>query len=275
MRCALPSIGLAASILFTSLSWAKDLPPAIRAAQEETQWWAARSDVRNLFMFNYAYYSQGLCKDQDCSANRIDQEMASARDKMGDDFEKYRRHIGEYVQAIRELQSELPLGDLATLNGARSFSQIFKFGIFVTCVDFAKAVMGRAIDLGFSEPDIKFYVTMVEDGYRKMCPVPDGRAPILPRPVVHTLVAYRAAGKWNALNVEDPLAVPIELGTTLPNRLERRHQFTFPSLIAYQKLIYAGSYPANAILNGFQYSWLVSITANGSLDPDTDGLKCE
>lgn len=252
-----------------------DLPPSIKKAFAKVHRTAQSSSVRNLFMFNYAYYAKGLCKDQDCSEGKIQTEMNNAQAKMGDDFAKHLLNIDDYGRAIAFLQSKLAKGDLATVNGDRTYQQNLRAGVFVSCIDYAKAVMGKAIDYGFPKDDIKIYVTMNKDAYKVMCPAADGRAPVLPRPVVHTLIAYLNGGEWFALNVEDPDAIPIKIGTQLPDRLSREHQFTFPALVAYQKLIYAGSYPAESFINGFPYSWLVSITADGRLETDPSIVKCE
>src|SRR5262249_38389867 len=110
---------------------------------------AAKSSIRNLFMFNYTYYAKGFCKDQDCSDTAVQAQTAAALSKMGDDFEKYKMNIDAYAKSISTLQSKLPSGDLATLSGERTYRQILDSGIFVSCVDFAKSIMGKAIDLGF------------------------------------------------------------------------------------------------------------------------------
>lgn len=269
-------LALTSTLMISTLSWAQvRLPHAIDLAVKKVHRSAGKSSVRNLFMFNYVYYAKGFCKDQDCSEKKIHTEMANAKLKMGDDFEKYHLEIDAYARAISYLQAQLPEGDLATLNGHRTYSQVLRSGVFVTCIDFAKAVMGKAIDLGFPKANLRMYVTMVRDAYKQMCPVPDGRMPILPRPVVHTLVAYQERGQWFALNVEDPQAIPLSLGTNLPDRLGIEHQFTFPALIAYQKLSYAGAYTAESFINGYPFAWLISITANGHLETDLTKVRCE
>lgn len=252
-----------------------DLPFSLHLALRDVHRTARNSDIRNLFMFNYTYYANGFCKDQDCSEQKIKIEKASAREKMGDDFNKFEPHEGRYREAISFLQSRLKLGDLSSLHGQRSYLHIDRVGIYVSCVDFAKAVMGKAIEYGFPGEQLFLYVTMAEEGYKKMCPAADGSRPVLPRPLVHTLIAYQWKNKWYALNVEDPETQPLNLGSTLSKRLEIKHQFTFPALVAYQKLIYAGAFPAHKFINGYPWSWLVSITAAGKLELDPSSVKCE
>jgi hypothetical protein len=251
------------------------VPKEVDLAFNTVHMLARRSKVRNLFMFNYTYYAKGFCKDQDCSATNLQQQMDIAKNKMGNDFEAYNLDIESYARAIKSLQSKLSSGDLATLVSQRSFQQIFDDRIFVSCVDFAKGVMGRALEMGFPKENLKIFVTMIEDAYLRMCPLRDGRQPTMPRPVVHTLVAYFVLGQWYALNVEDPNALPILLGTKLPERLSTHYQFTFPALIAYQKLIFAGAFPAEAFIGGYPLAWLVGITASGKLEADTNLVRCE
>jgi hypothetical protein len=273
----MPTLILA--LLVSASGWtttlSKAMPAPITAAFLQTQDLASQSVVRNLFMFNYTYYANGFCGDQDCSAATVQAQMSAAQGKMGDDFGKYSQYQPIYAKAISALQSQLSAEDLGTLSMGRSYTQDMNYGAFVTCVDFAKVVMGRAIELGFPKENLMMYVTMVEDAYKKMCPATDGSKPILPRPTVHTMVAYKDGGEWYLLNVEDPEAMPIDLGAQLPARLGREHQFTFPALIAYQKLIFAGAYPADSFINGFPNNWLVSITADGQLETDLTALTCK
>jgi hypothetical protein len=251
------------------------VPKEIQDAFEAVHNQAKSSNVRNLFMLNYTYFAKGFCKDQDCSQAKIKTEIDFAKSKMGDDFLIYSQKETDYSAAIQNLQKSLSKGDLASLSGLRTFRQIYDHGIFATCVDFAKAVLGMSIENGFPESQLRMYVTMADDAYRKMCPSADGRQPIFPRPVVHTLVAYFDQNQWFALNVEDPSAVAIPLGSNLPTRLARSHQFTFPPLIAYQKLAYAGSYEPRHFIDGYPFEWLQSITAAGTLDVNTSALLCQ
>jgi hypothetical protein len=251
------------------------LPPALAKAFQKVHRTAEASPVRNLFMFNYTYFADGLCRDQDCSEQKIETEKTNAKNKMGDDFLKYSPQLKAYSKSLSRILSQLPTRDMGTLTGQRTAAQVMESGAFVTCVDFAKAVLAKAIQYGFPQEDLRMYVVMNEEAYKKMCPVADGRQPILPRPVIHTLVAYRDQGQWYALNVEDPQAVAIPLGAELPKRLDRTHQFTFPALIAYQKLIYAGSFSPADFINGYNVNWLLSMTAAGKLESNPSLVTCE
>jgi hypothetical protein len=235
---------------------------------------AAKSRVRNLFMFNYAYYSLGLCKDQDCSPQKIKTEMEIAKQKMGADFPVEIQNVNHYGQAIKYLQTRHKRGDLATLSSYRTTADIFNAGIFTTCVDFSKAVMDRAIRHGYPAQYLGFFVMMIKSDYLKMCPKRDGQAPILPRPIVHTLVAYWQNGQWFGINVENPKLDVINLGPRLPNRLSREHVFTFPKLIANQNLVYAGTYDPKYFVNGYPLDWLISITASGYFQNDLKQVRC-
>ena len=252
------------------------MPKEIRKAFASVHKTAANTLVKNLFMFNYTYYSSQLCKDQDCSAENVKKQIDLAKAKLGDDLEKYSPHTDAYVRVITRLQNELPSGDLGTLSGSRTSKQILKNKIFITCIDFAKSFLAKAIELGFPEQDLKFYVLMNTDGYNKMCPnKADGSKPVAARPVVHSLVAYKNNGQWYTLNVEDPEAVPSLVGTELPARLNRDYQFTFPALIAYQPMKYAGAFEPKDFVNGYNFGWLLGITAAGKLESDAAKIVCE
>jgi len=251
------------------------LPSAIKRAMVQVHKEAEASHVRNLFMFNYVYYQNGFCKDQDCSAEKVRTEVENTKNKLGGDFDKHVPYTEDYAEAIKYLQEQLPTGDLPSLVSARSAEQIFEGGIFTTCVDFAKTVMAAAIENGFPANRLKMYVTMVKAGYEKMCPARDGRKPILPRPVVHTLVAFEKHGQWHAINVENPNPEIVPVGKDMPERLSREYEFPYPPLIANQKLLYAGAYRATDFVSGFPAPWLISITVNGRLETNTAKFKCE
>lgn len=269
-------VAIALSALTLEVASASPVPNQIKSAFNYVHYVAAKSSVKNLFMFNYVYFAGRLCKDQDCSDQFIKGQLEGARMKMGDDFEKYYQHRTAYGYAIQNLQKGLSKGDLATLSGARSSDQILKNKIFVTCVDFAKAILSKSIENGFPEKDLKFYVLMNSEGYNKMCPgKADGKAPVAARPIIHSLIAYKSQGNWYTLNVEDPEAVPSLLGPNLPARLNRDYQFTFPALIAYQPMKFAGAFDAKDFMNGYNFSWLLGITAAGKLESDPTKIKCE
>jgi hypothetical protein len=251
------------------------LPPALAKAFRKVHGTAQESKVKNLFMFNYTYYADGHCQNQDCTEQKIENEKTLAKNKMGDDFLKYSPNMKAYSKSLSRVLSQLPSQDMGTLTGQRTAAQVMESGVFVTCVDYAKAILAKAIQYGFPQENLKMYVLMNEEAYKKMCPLADGRQPILPRPVIHTLVAYKDQGQWFALNVEDPQAVAIPLGAELPKRLERTHQFTFPALIAYQKLIYAGSFSPADFINGYDVNYLLSMTAAGTLEHDTSLVTCQ
>jgi hypothetical protein len=266
------------TLAMTSLnaSALEKMPKEIKRAFTGVHQAAATTSVKNLFMFNYTYFAGQFCKDQDCSVDNVAKQIDGAKAKLGDDLEKYSLHQAAYEKAIKRLQSDLPKGDLATLSGSRTADQVLKFKIFMTCVDFAKAVLLKALENGFAEADLKFYVLMNLDGYRKMCPgKADGNKPVAPRPVIHSLVAYRTNGNWFTLNVEDPEAVPSLVGPDLPDRLGRDYQFTFPALIAYQPMTYAGAFEPKDFVNGYDFGWLLGITAAGKLEKDPAKIVCE
>lgn len=124
----------------------------------------------------------------------------------------------------------------------RSADDTYTRSVYLTCVDCTKAVMLEALAEGMDAHDLRFFVTGVAETHAAMCPERDGRAATLPRPVVHTMVAYRFGGDWWLLNVEDPNAVPMDIGRDFPERMGETYQFAAPALVANKTLNFLGTY---------------------------------
>lgn len=235
---------------------------------------AATSFTRSLPMFNYTYYAYGYCRNQDCSPQKIKAEIDGAKARMGAEFEKLLKNVKHYQTAIQHLQHIYRAGDLATISNGRSAQIILKLKLFITASDMTKAILYAARAYGQSEADLRYVITMVKDEYLRMCPSRDGRAPILPRPVVFAVVGYKYQNHWYFLNPENSSIDLSPIGFRLPYRLGFEVIYQYPLPMKGKTLTYAGAYEIGNFINGHHSNFFISATAAGTLDSKLTNLQC-
>jgi hypothetical protein len=258
----------------TTLS-AKIVPLPLIRAMDEVHQLAAHAQVRNLFMFKYAYYQGGFCADQDCSPEFVQKQIQLMKQLMGSDFGELVKNIPFYYAEILLAQASSSHKDVDNLISFRSANDILSRKVFTTCVDFGKAVASRALAYGMNPNKIKFFFTMGSEGFAKMCPTQTGQPAIPPRPILHTIIAYQFDGNWYAMNSENPNPEIVPLGKTLPKRLSLQFIFSKPALVSGLPLVYAGSYEFRDFINGFNNQVLLNIAASGRASSNTRDFVCK
>jgi hypothetical protein len=248
--------------------------PLIKAFQD-VQLAAANAPLTSLYMFKYVYFNAGFCKDQDCSPATVSSSIALFKQLMGSDFPTLNQKYDLYVNEIRQSQLESKTGDADSLLSWRNPTDILTRGTFFTCIDYAKVIAAKALANGLDPRDLKFYWTMEEAAYLKMCPTRNGQAALLPRPTVHTVIAYRMKRKWYIMNSQNPNPEIIPMGESLPEeRLSRRFVFPLPALVGGQVLTFAGTYDFARFIDGFPGQWIANITASGIPSSNPNDFVC-
>jgi len=261
-----------------------DLPSPLRKAiiavvnQSSTQ-------IIDQRMFNYAYYKFNFCKE--CSEdfklselNKLDNTLlaSESRENLDKLFSKQslEKHKFEVEQSFKDSASK----DLLSVRLSKTGEEAFSRNTFLNCLDYAKAVSSLAQKNGMNPNDLKFMWTVDKSVYQKMCPSAEGQKAIMPRPFVHTLLAYRQKGQWYAINVEinpkKPQIDMFHLGNTLPQRLTKEYQINYPLIAAHKPLLLAGFFDFNqALMMRIPSQVFVNITASGEINNSPDGFVCK
>lgn len=247
--------------------------PLIRAMQE-VHGLAAGADLRNLFMYRYTYYKGGFCAEQNCAPDFVAAQIEMLKNRMGAEFEDLNKKYESYAAEIRTALASATHKDLDNLMSYRSAADILERRVFTTCVDFAKGIAAKALAHGMRPHDLRFFWTMGKEGFAKMCPTLHGQPAVPPRPVVHTIIAYRHEGSWYAMNSENPNPEIIPLGRQLPRRHSRNFIFASPALVSGLPLTYAGSYSFRDFLDGFANQTILNIAASGRNTADPADFIC-
>jgi hypothetical protein len=239
------------------------VPEELIQAMQAVHRLAAKAQVNNIFMYRYVYYSGGFCLAQNCESEFVKGQIQAMKALLGNDFEELNKKYQAYFDEIRIAQNLASRKDLDNLISNRSASDILSRSVFTTCVDYAKAIASQAFANGMKAKDLKFFWTMGKDGYEKMCPKPNGQLAKLPRPLVHTILAYKYKSKWYAMNSENPNPEIIPLGKNLPARLSMNFIFSSPALVSGLPLTFAGAYDFSGFINGFSNQVILNIAASG------------
>lgn len=262
------------------LQFPLDLPKPISSAIESTLE-SARKQTINGNLLGYVYFEQNLCSP--CTQEFRDLEMKKLKQAMVDsgadiDLLFSEKSLQDHRNEILEIFNRSPQKDLLSLRLYRTAKEAFDKSIFLNCLDFAKSVGRLSIENGFPKEDIKFFWTMDKEAYLKMCPTPKCTKPILPRPFVHTMVAFKKNGLWWAINVEMNLKQPnpdiFYLGKKLPKRLGMDFMVTFPKIAAGKKLVFAGAYDFKEMVNELPAKLLLDITISGKIDDLISKMAC-
>lgn len=252
------------------------LPPPLQKAYLEVLQSAKKQKI-NSRVFNFAYFKFGFCRT--CDPAQVQSELNKIKDEMtslGEPLQTLlsQRSLELHRQEVLFSSQQTQAQDLLSLRLARSAQQAFERSVFMNCLDYAKAIALRAFHYGLPFSELGFYWTMEQRAYEKMCPSREGQPPVLPRPFVHTLLAFKKDHRWYALNpemnVESPLVELFPLGLQPPLRLTRTHQVQFPPLAAGKPLFAAGVFRFEPFLLGpLGAQLLLNVTASGvpSFDP--------
>lgn len=251
------------------------VPAPLIQAMQEVHAQAEQASLKNLFMYKYVYFHSGFCENMDCSSQAVESSIQLFKKLMGNEFSTLNKQYDFYVKEIQHDRANSKTGDVDSLLMGRSADAIVERNTFFTCVDYAKAIAKKALRNGMDPTEIQFFWLMDKAAYLKMCPSQEGQKALAPRPLVHTIIAYRLSGMWYAMNTENPNPEIIPLGADLPQkRLELQFVFALPALVGGKVLTYAGHYEFSDFLNGFPGQWIANITASGTPSVDTKDFVC-
>ena len=263
------------------IEFPKDLPPGVQQAISDILE-SARKQIINGSLLGFVYFDLGLCPDCTTANAEIQkQKLLQSMKDAGADLDHLFSEpvLALHRQEIQTLYAKSPQKDLLSLRLFRTAQDSFTRSIFLNCLDYAKAVAMRARQYGFPDKDMRFFWTMDKAAYLKMCPTPSCKNPVLPRPFVHTMLAFRSNGVWYAINVEMNLKNPnpeiFVLGKSLPKRLGYELMVHFPKIAAEKPLVFAGAFNFKKLSNELPAQLLLDVTQHGRVRASMKQLSCQ
>jgi len=236
-------------------------------------------------VFNYAYYKFNFCKDcsEDLKLSELNKlENAILASESSENIERLfsEKSLENHKIEVQASYNDSVSKDLLSVRLSKTGEEALKRNTFLNCLDYAKAVSHLAVKNGMNPSDLMFMWTIDKSVYLKMCPTVEGQKAIMPRPFVHTLVAYKQKGFWYAINVEinpkNPKIDIFNLGTSLPKRLTKELQVNYPLIAAHKPLLLAGFFNFNdALMKRIPGQVFVNITASGEINNSVEGFICK
>ncbi len=267
-----------AAVPIGATSAAKLTPALLRALTEVRERTAGnRLAVREAYA--YAYHS--LFTPQPARAK----ELAALRKTLVDRGVDVRvvlspRGLAPYVEAVLAARVTSAMPDLPGNQLARTGRAAYEAQWFLNCFDYTKAVAYRAYRIDPSA-DLRFFVLMDFAAYGTMCPRGgSGERAQEPRPVVHTMIAYKKDGAWWAVSPEMDISKPelelFNLGPTLPPRLGPHFRLVDAPFVRGKDLVYAGAYDIEhpLIAGAVHPQVLKNVAASGVLSRNPSDFVC-